>query len=313
MKRCYLVTGGAGFIGSALTRALITNGADVVVADDLSTGYQANIPKDCRFVEMDVSNAEHYARLPVDEFDAVFHLAAQSSGEASFSDPWLDFSSHVAATFLLLDFCKQRNIRRFIYASSMSIYGDARYLPADEEHPVQPKSFYAAGKLAAESYVRLYQSFGVDTTIFRMFSVYGPGQNFANKMQGMVSIYLSYFLENKPILVKGSENRFRDFVYIDDVIAAWLAALYDPIAIGKTYNLGTGRSTSVGELLRTLTDCFDDPDYPIEFVENTQGDQFGLYADIGNLTGDLGWRPRWELSYGLRAMIKDHQMNKRGA
>lgn len=303
MRQNFLVTGGAGFIGAAIARALVRSGDNVVVVDNLSTGYRANVPAGCRFVEMDVSKPEHYARLSDEKFDAVFHLAAQSSGEASFQDPWCDFNSHATATFLLLELCRKSGTPRFLYGSSMSIYGDSQYLPADENHPIQPKTYYAAGKLAAEAYVRLHSSLGLATTVFRMFSVYGPNQNLANKMQGMVSIYLSFILENKPILVKGAKERFRDFIYIDDVVAAWLKALDNPATFGKTYNLGTGRPTTVGELLRVMTECSGNPDYPVEFSGNTPGDQFGMYADIGRLRADLGWEPGWSLDDGLAAML----------
>lgn len=303
MSKTFLVTGGAGFIGSAIAHALANRGDKVVVADNLSTGYRENVPDGCRFIEMDASNPEHYGLLSEYKFDAVFHLAAQSSGEASFQDPWYDFNSHATATFLLLDHCRRNGIRRFLYASSMSVYGDPEYLPVDEAHRVQPKTYYAAGKLAAESYVKLHASLGLETTVFRMFSVYGPNQNLANKMQGMVSIFLSYILENRPITVKGSRERFRDFVYIDDVVDAWLRALDNPASFGKTYNLGAGRQTTVEKLLMTLAECAGNPDYPIEFSGSTPGDQFGLYANVGCLRSDLGWEPRWSLRDGIASMF----------
>lgn len=303
MKRTILVTGGAGFIGAALSRELVRRGDDVVVADNLSTGYRENIPKDASFVEMDISDPSHYDRLPNLKFDAVLHLAAQSSGEASFQDPWYDFNSHATATFLLLEHCRKKEINRFLYASSMSVYGNPEYLPVDERHRVQPKTYYASGKLAAEAYVKLFSSFGVDTTVFRMFSVYGPNQNLANKMQGMVSIYLSFILENKPITVKGSRERFRDFVYIADVVDAWLTALDNPVSFGKTYNLGGGRKTTVGELLSLMTECVGKPEYPVEFAGETPGDQFGLYANMESLERDVGWKPRTDLHTGLNAML----------
>lgn len=303
MKRTILVTGGAGFIGAALTRKLILQGDEVVVADNLSTGYLENVPKGATFVEMDISDPCHYDRLPDLKFDAVLHLAAQSSGEASFRNPWYDFNSHATATFLLLEHCRKKGINRFIYGSSMSVYGNPEYLPVDELHRTQPKTYYASGKLAAEAYVELFSTLGVDTTVFRMFSVYGPNQNLANKMQGMVSIYLSFILENIPITVKGSRERFRDFIYIDDVVNAWLTALDNPASFGKTYNLGGGRKTTVGELLSLMMECAGNPEYPVEFAGETPGDQFGLYANTASLERDMGWKPRTDLCAGLNAML----------
>jgi UDP-glucose 4-epimerase len=301
-----LVTGGAGFIGSALARALLERGAGVVVADDLSTGYRENVPPGATFVEMNLGNRDHYSRLEGASFDSVFHLGEQSSGEASFVDPWSDFNSHATATFLLLDLCRRRGIRRFLYASSMSVYGDARYLPVDEEHPTAPKTFYAAGKLAAEAYVRLHSTLAIDTTVFRMFSVYGPNQNLANKMQGMASIFLSFIVEGKPIVVKGSKDRFRDFVHIDDVVRAWLLAWENKTSFGQTYNLGTGKKTTVEMLLNALTAACAAPEHPIEYAGSTPGDQHGLVAGIAKVENELGWSPAVSLQSGVASMAKFH-------
>lgn len=301
-----MVTGGAGFIGSAIARALLARGERVIVADNLSTGYRTSVPPDCEFVEMDLGDSSQYHKLGKSRFDAIFHLGGQSSGEASFLDPWYDYNSHVTSTFMLLDLCRERGVSRFLYASSMSVYGDPKLLPATEQHATQPKTYYAAGKIAAEGYVRLHQTLGRDTTIFRMFSVYGPNQNLANRMQGMASIYLSYLLEGKPILVKGSPERFRDFIFIDDVVTAWLAAYDSPRASGRVYNLATGVRVTVKQLLNELLAVAGKPDHPIEFAGNTPGDQFGMVADVSLIKDELGWEPRWSLRGGLRRMIESH-------
>jgi UDP-glucose 4-epimerase len=305
-KRNVLVTGGAGFIGSALTRGLLARGHSVVVADNLFTGHRANVPQEAQFVEMDIADRAQYQKLESMAFDAVFHLAAQSSGEASFVDPWYDFNSHVTATFLLLDLCLRRGVKRFLYGSSMSVYGDPKYLPVDELHPTNPKTYYGAGKLAAEAYVRFHSILGLNTTIFRMFSVYGPHQNLANKMQGMVSIYLSFILEGKPITVKGSKDRFRDFVYIDDVVRAWLLAWDEASAFGKTYNLGSGTKTTVETLLRCLTESCGHGTYPVVYAAGTPGDQHGMVACTDGLRTDLGWLPSLDFTTGISNMVKSY-------
>ena len=185
----------------------------------------------------------------------------------------------------------------------MSIYGNANYLPIDEDHPVQPQTFYAAAKISAETYINLYQTLGINTTIFRMFSVYGPGQSLDNKMQGMVSIFLSYLLENKPIIVKGSKERFRDFVYIDDVVDVWLSSLNNPVSYGKVYNIGSGRKTRVEDLLNVLRGLFEDYNYPIEYRDGTPGDQFGVVANIGQVSQDLNWMPKFDIQKALKKMV----------
>jgi len=135
--------------------------------------------------------------------------------------------------------------------------------------------------------------------------VYGPGQNLDNLKQGMVSIYLAYVAGGLPILVRGSRERFRDFVFIEDVVDAWIAALDAPATFGKIYNLGTGRRTTVAELLETLLQAWglDTSDYPIEAGPPTPGDQWGMTADIGAIVADLGWKPRVELREGIERMV----------
>lgn len=305
-----IITGGAGFIGSHIACRLIGEGHRVTVLDNLSTGEKKNIPPKADFIKMDLGQEASYASLKNITCNAVFHLAGQSSGEASFKDPTYDFRSHAVSTFCLLEWCRRKGVPRFLYASSMGVYGEPNYLPVDENHPLQPKSFYAAAKISAEAYVRLYQGLGINATILRMFSVYGPGQNLVNKMKGMVSIYLSYLLERAPLIVKGSKDRIRDLIYIDDVVGAWLAAYQNPAASGKIYNIGSGKKIKVEDLLNTLKELFGDPDYPIEYKDATPGDQFGVVANIERITQDLKWAPGINLREGLKKMI-DSQ--KRGS
>lgn len=302
-RKHIIITGGAGFIGSHIASRLISEGYRVTVLDNLFSGKKGNMPRGAAFIKVDLSRKGSYSRLKGITCDAVLHLAGQSSGEASFDDPLYDLHSHVFSTFWMLEWCKRMGISRFIYASSMSVYGDPSYLPVDEAHPMQPKTFYAAGKIAAEAYVKLYQTLGINTTIFRLFSVYGPGQDLGNKKQGMVSIFLSYMLEGLPITVKGAKDRFRDFIYIDDAVDAWCMAIDNAVTYGKLYNLASGRKTSVEELLSAMKCSFGREDYPVRHAKGTPGDQFGVVADIRHIARDLGWKPRITLSEGLGRMV----------
>jgi UDP-glucose 4-epimerase len=302
-KRHVIITGGAGFIGSHIASRLLTIGHEVTILDDLSTGRLENLPDGATFIKIDLSQQDAYGKLGELSGDAVFHLAGQSSGEASFYNPWHDFASHVISTFLLLQWCKRKEIGRLLYASSMSIYGDPVYLPVDEQHPQQPKTFYGAGKIAAESYIKLYQNLGINTTIFRLFSVYGPGQDPGNKMQGMASIFLSYLLSDQPVVVKGSKDRYRDFVYVEDVVQAWLSAWDASQSYGKTYNVASGKKTTVEHLIEVLKGSVGRQDYPIEYREGTPGDQFGVVGDVSLITRDLNWQPKIDLKTGLDKMV----------
>jgi len=298
-----LITGGAGFIGSKLAQRFVET-TDVVVVDNLTNGTRDNVPGKAVFVKGDLSEPETYNELDsFDDIDAVLHLAGQSSGEASFYKPEFDFESHAESTFRLLRWCDSRDIYRLLYASSMSVYGATEYLPVDESNPVDPKTYYAAGKLAAEAYVKLFDNIGMDNTVFRLFSVYGPGQNLDNMKQGMVSIYLSFVLNEEQLVIKGPTDRFRDFVYVDDVVDIWGQAIDSEVTYGETYNLARGRRTTVEELVERILDACGREEFPIEVTDGTPGDQFGIYGDITKLERHLDRVPQTTLEKGLCEMV----------
>jgi len=300
----YIVTGGAGLIGSVIAEKLIKRGDSVLVLDNISTGNSANIPLKAEFVEGDLTDPGTFESIDPKDVEAVLHLGAQSSGEVSHEDPVHDFDVNARGTLLLLRWCERCEIRRFLFASSMAIYGPSEG-PLSEGRTSSPHSFYGASKIAAEGYVNLFGRQGGQPTIFRMFNVYGPGQNIGNLKQGMASIYLAYLIQGEPILVKGAFNRYRDFVYVDDVADAWLAALHLPASINGTYNLGSGRKTTVRELLDGLIRAFEqDPaTYPVVQGDGTPGDILGSIADISAARRDLCWEPKMELSEGLKRMV----------
>jgi len=301
-----LVTGGAGFIGSCLASRLIDEGYNVVVIDNLSTGFESNIPQEAEFLKLDISKENFINKLPRIRFDYVFHLAAQSSGEISFEDPAYDVKTNVMGTLLLLSWAMERRVKRFVYTSSMSIYGDDQDLPVKETAPPRPLSFYGVGKLASEKYIDIFIKKDLPVTSLRLFNVYGPGQNMENLKQGMVSIYMAYIAKDEPILVKGSRDRFRDFIYIDDVVDAFVRAAFSEKAASKTFNVGAGKQTFVWQLLDEIIKAFGYKvgDYPIQFEGNTPGDQIGIYADISKIKRFLSWEPKVGLSDGIMRMVE---------
>lgn len=298
-KRVF-ITGGAGFIGSHMAKRMLDKGHTVWIIDNLSTGSIGNIPTGAEFIPADLTNSESLNALPTN-FDVVIHFAAQSSGEISFDDPSRDLQSNALATIHLLQFCKKHGIRRFMFSSSFSVYGDHKYLPMDEAHPVDPQSFYAVSKLTAEHQIRLFQRQGIETTIFRLFNVYGPGQNLRNLRQGMASIYLAYIMENRPIIVKGSLERFRDFIFVEDVVETFQSSIENERTFGETINLGSGEKTSVKELIELqLRVCGHDPaTYPISVLGGTPGDTFGSQADIQKCERLIGTLQRHSLQQGM--------------
>lgn len=298
-----LITGGAGFIGSHLARRLIELGHQAVVVDNLSTGKRENIPPQAEFVELDLARADCLQLLPGGAFGAVCHLAAQSSGPASAEMPYYDLQANAASTLLLSRWCLERRVPRFLYASSMAIYGNIEASFVSEVAPCQPISYYGVSKLTSEHLLRLAARDGLSVTSLRMFSVYGPGQNLGNLKQGMVSIFMAYLLQGEPVPVTGSLERFRDFVYIDDVVDAWVRAFNLPATPSPVYNIGAGQPTTVRELLAALVRALGLPsDYPFLEQPGSTSDQFGLCADTSAARRDLGWQPQTALQDGLRAM-----------
>ena len=301
----YLVTGGAGFIGSNIVRRLISRGDEVVVIDDLSSGRESNIPPGVSFVNIDISRQDDLSQIPNGHYDAALHLAAQASGELSHEAPSRDLEISALGTLYLLGWCRSNRVSRFLSASSMAVYGLVDRVPVREADPADPYSFYGIAKQAAEQYVRHYAKSGMHTTILRMFSVYGPGQDLSNMKQGMLSIYLEFLKRGGPILVRGSLDRFRDFIHIEDVVEGWVAALDNINSHGRVYNLASGKKTVVRDLLSQLIAAWgDSPDtHPIEQGEDTPGDQFGVYADISLISSELEWQPRVSLAEGVRGMV----------
>lgn len=299
------MTGGAGFIGSNIARRLLADGHRVWVVDNLSTGNARNVPEGAEFVELDISEPRVADRLPNYPFEAVMHLAAQSSGQISHESPQLDVMTNLFGTLQLLDWARATGVRRFLHGSSMAVYGLTEESPIREDARFVPHSFYGINKLASEHYLTHFQSQGLSTTAFRMFNVYGPGQNLANMKQGMVSIYLAYLLAGDKLQVKGSVERFRDFIYIDDVVEAWVRALDAPTADGRVFNLASGRATLVRELIAGLMRAFgyDATTYPVEYLDPTPGDQFGIYADISRIRSELKWEPQVDLASGLQRTV----------
>lgn len=294
-----LITGVAGFIGSKVAERFLAEGYSVIGVDDLSNGCLDNVPSGLDFIRGDLSDSSTIALLPC-ECSKVLHLAGQSSGEISFDDPVADLEKNTVSTLNLIRYSIQNRIERFVYASSMSVYGKVEDQPIAETNVCKPLSCYGIGKYAAESYLRIYDS-KLPFVLLRMFNVYGPGQDMSNLRQGMVSIYLAQALHNGKIEVKGSIDRYRDFIYIDDVVETWFRAATNSSALGQTFNVGTGVRTTVGNLLEFVCELVPDSSYFIQGT--TPGDQSGIYADVSGLMNCLGISSFVPLQVGLQRLF----------
>ena len=308
----YLVTGGAGFIGSIISKKLLSLGHEVTIIDNFSTGKKSNLPYKANFIQGDVSRPETIKKLNDKKFHAILHISGQSSGEVSFENPIYDLNSNTTSTLLLLDYALKNKCNKFIYASSMSVYGEQDDKEQfSETDKLNPKSFYAVGKLASENYLKIYkQQFGINYTILRYFNVYGPGQDLDNLKQGMISIYLSYFLNNefKEVLVKRSKDRFRDFCYIEDVVNITIQSIDDKRFNNEVVNVGTGKKTTVHEVILEIEKNLS-TNKPIVFKGSTPGDQYGIYAN-SNKIKDLTKESFIDFKLGLKKMIEWAKQSK---
>jgi len=304
----YLVTGGAGFIGSHLIRRLLKEGNNVTTIDNLTTGFKKNIPKGTNFIKGDCGTSKVYKKLKNIKFDAIFHIAGQSSGEISFDNPVYDIRTNTISTILLLKHALKINCKRFIFASTMSVYGVKSNKPTKEAEETLPESFYGISKLASENYLRIFEKYGIKHTSLRLFNVYGPGQNMNNLRQGMVSIFMSQMINHGKIKVKGSSSRYRDFIYIDDVIEYFVRCLNNNKSIGKIINVGTGKKTYVSQIIKKLT-SFNYNKTPVKYSGSTEGDINGIYANITVLKKTLGKIKQTPLKKGLLKMYQDSIKN----
>ena len=308
----YLVTGGAGFIGSHLIRRLLKEGNNVTTIDNLTTGFKKNIPKGTNFIKGDCGTSKVYKKLKNTKFDAIFHIAGQSSGEISFDNPVYDIRTNTISTILLLKHALKINCKRFIFASTMSVYGVKSNKPTKETEETLPESFYGISKLASENYLRIFEKYGIKHTSLRLFNVYGPGQNMSNLRQGMISIFMSQMIKQRKIRVKGSSLRYRDFIYIDDVVEYFIRCLNNKKSIGKIINVGTGKKTFVKQIIRKLI-SFNKNEVPVKYSGSTEGDINGIYANIKILKKILGKIKQTLLYEGLlkmyQSIIKNNSKN----
>jgi UDP-glucose 4-epimerase len=302
-----LVTGGAGFIGSCLSKRLINDGHDVSIIDNLSTGSKNNLPIEATFIEGDVSDRQLLDKLSNKRFDIIFHFSGQSSGEISFVDPMRDFKDNVVSTISLCDYMIKNKIKKIIYASSVTVYGDPVSFPTKENdmNYESIKSFYALGKAASENYLRLYcDKYNINPICLRLFTIYGPGQNMENLQQGIVSIFLAMIINSeKQITVKGSLERFRDLVHIDDLVEICVRIMGKNLPGYHILNIGTGEKTKVKEIIKYISDSLKKTVSVIE-GNPTPGDFFGSQADIKNLKQTLNYTPKINSKQGITSFAQ---------
>ena len=310
-----LVTGGAGFIGSHLVDELVKMGYEVSVIDDLSTGKIENLQRHLdgkvKFFKGDIRDGQLVDEL-VGGVDAVIHLAAISSVSFSVENPVLTNDVNVNGTLNLLNACVNAGVQRFIFISSCAVYGEPCYLPVNEKHPVKPLSPYAASKVAAEESCEVFRkAYGLDTVVLRLFNVYGSRQRKEDTYSGVITRFAANLVYGKPLLIYGDGSQTRDFIHVDDVVEAVRLVLESGDVAGETFNVGSGKPTSINELAKLLTEG-SGGGVEMVYEERRVGDLEQSYADIVKAEKALGYKPRMALERGLRSlMFEFKEKNKR--
>lgn len=249
-----LITGGAGFIGSHLIERLIDAQCRVRVLDNLSTGKRENLPvhPDIEFIHGDIRDRDTVQRS-VEDMDAVVHLAAVASVQASIDDPVGTHATNFDGCLFLLEAARQQGVKRFLFASSAAVYGDNERLPIAEDSVLQPLSPYASDKLACEHYLQFYfRKYNLATSAFRFFNIYGPRQDPSSPYSGVISIFVDRLLRGEAVTIFGDGLQTRDFVYVGDLVQMLVRALREPIAHGQVVNIGRGRQSTLLDLIAAL-------------------------------------------------------------
>jgi len=301
----YLVTGGAGFIGSHIVEGLLKEGKSVRVLDNLSTGSRENLagfdrlPGRLEFLEGDIRVPDDVRRA-VTGVDGVFHEAALRSVPRSVDDPLSSNDVNVTGTLQLLIGCRDAKVRRVVYASSSSVYGDDPTLPKVETLRPSPISPYAATKLMGEYYCQIYSRlYGVEAVSLRYFNVFGPRQSPESKYAAVVPRFLAAAMRDEPLEVHGDGRQSRDFSYIDNVVSANLLAMHAPKASGKVFNVACGARYSVLDVATGIGKGLRRP-VRLDHQPTRAGDVRDTLADISQARADLGYEPRVDFEEGIR-------------
>lgn len=308
MANRYLVTGGAGFIGSHIVMRLVQDGAVVRVVDNLSTGQIQRLDRLRSAIELvqgDLAD-EAVAKSVVDGMDFVVHQAAVPSVQRSLSDPLGTNQANVVGTLNLLESSRRAGIRRFVYASSSSAYGDTEVLPKHEDMPPNPMSPYALQKFVGERYCKLYyELYGLETVGLRYFNVFGPGQDPHSEYSAVIPRFINYLLGNRPITIFGDGEQSRDFTFVENVVEANLLALGALNAAGKMCNIGCGERITLNQLVATLEEELG-VKAQVSHLPPKLGDVRHSLADIERARAILNYQPRVMVREGLRRTVASH-------
>jgi UDP-glucose 4-epimerase len=301
----YLVTGGAGFIGSHIATALVERGDEVRVLDNLRTGSRLNLAHlsgDIELVEGDLLNAEEVERA-VEDVEVIFHEAALASVPRSVAKPLDTHAVCVTGTLNVLEAARQAGARRVVFAGSSSVYGNKQAMSKREADVMAPLSPYAAAKMAGEAYCQSYTAcFGLETVVLRYFNVFGPRQDPNGEYSAVIPKFVALMLRGKRPIVFGDGQQSRDFTYVEDVVRGNLLAADSVAAVGRVFNIACGRQQSLLELIESINGALGTSIEPV-FEAARAGDVRESLADIAEARAVLGYEPAVSFDDGLQRSI----------
>ncbi|OGD52701.1 hypothetical protein A3K80_04375 [Candidatus Bathyarchaeota archaeon RBG_13_38_9] len=303
-----LVTGGAGFIGSHIVDRLLSQGYFVFVIDNFDNYYSQEIKannirhnqdkKNFKLIRGDIRNSD-LLRETLKDMDIVFHVAARPGVRGRLQDSRIYHEFNVTGTLCLLNECLNSNIKKVIFSSSSSVYGESKYLPIDEKHPLNPISFYGATKLAGEKYCRIFSEiYGLPIIVLRYFTVFGPRQ----RPDEAICKFTRLILRGERVEIYGNGEQTRDFTYIDDVVVGNMLAFNSETKWG-TFNIGGGQRLSINELLKLLNEACGTNVMPV-YCPKTIGDVSNTWANVDEAQRILGYVPKVDVRTGIKKYVE---------